>query len=133
MENKNLDGSKVTASGWGVTKHGANDSGETLRKVVMDVIPNPTCNKQYPSQKIKDSMMCTLTRNKDTCQGDSELPATWGGSKVKLEPTTAKIAIHNEIIFNCWDTHISVPNCFEMRKSTYHKQKWFDNWVRNSA
>ncbi|CAG7827169.1 unnamed protein product [Allacma fusca] len=71
MENKNLDGSKVTASGWGVTKHGANDSGETLRKVVMDVIPNPTCNKQYPSQKIKDSMMCTLTRNKDTCQGDS--------------------------------------------------------------
>jgi len=59
-------------TGWGTTSSGGSAS-STLQEVMVKVISNSDCNKDY-SGKINSNMICAKRSGKDACQGDSGGP-----------------------------------------------------------
>jgi len=63
---------EAIVTGWGTTSSGGSAS-STLQEVMVKVISNSDCNKDY-SGKINSNMICAKRSGKDACQGDSGGP-----------------------------------------------------------
>ncbi len=86
-------GAKATISGWGLTSN--KSIPDILQKVDgMDILANENCGL-YPPGVIMENMLCSSSKGKDTCQGDS------GGNLVNI----ATCCIIKSILCrspNCW-------------------------------
>ncbi len=61
----------MTISGWGAEKEKGRQS-TVLKKAVVYLISNDRCQRAYPDRRIwKESKICAVAENTDTCQGDS--------------------------------------------------------------
>lgn len=67
-------GQKVEVAGWGWTEHAFGP--DALQKVTLDVITLSSCRDIWEAD-ITSAKMCTLTTNKDTCNGDSGGSIFW--------------------------------------------------------
>uniref|UniRef100_A0AB38ZEL4 Venom S1 protease 18 n=1 Tax=Oncocephalus sp. TaxID=2944721 RepID=A0AB38ZEL4_9HEMI len=72
-----LVGEKLRVIGWGLTEHKGKPS-EVLRKVDLDVKPHEDCMFNYIYLEIfSKHQLCTFSRGKDSCSGDSGGPLFW--------------------------------------------------------
>uniref|UniRef100_A0A1B0GM84 Uncharacterized protein n=1 Tax=Phlebotomus papatasi TaxID=29031 RepID=A0A1B0GM84_PHLPP len=62
-------------AGWGWTEH--NFGPDALQKVTLDVITLSSCRDTWTADNITSAKMCTLTTDKDTCNGDSGGSIFW--------------------------------------------------------
>ena len=64
-------GLAMTISGWGAESEKGKQN-PVLKKAVVYLISNEWCQNAYPDRIIsKESKMCAVADNVDTCQGDS--------------------------------------------------------------
>lgn len=78
-----VEGTNVTAIGWGTTSAGGLLS-DVLLEVEMDTLENSNCSNAY-GDLITDNMICASREGKDTCQGDSGGPLIFKGSDASTD------------------------------------------------
>ncbi|XP_019393788.1 PREDICTED: complement factor D [Crocodylus porosus] len=72
-------GTLCEAAGWGFTSHSGRKP-DVLQQVERPVKSREECNKRpYHDNTITDKMLCTDSRKKDTCKGDSGGPLICNG------------------------------------------------------
>merc|ERR1719219_3156848 len=75
--NDKFEGKSVWLTGWGQTNVGANAAApKKLQKVFVPVVSNQECKKTYGNE-IKNDLLCTGSKGKGACFGDSGGPAVW--------------------------------------------------------
>jgi len=87
-----LAGKKATAIGWGVTSDNGNKAPTILREVKLNIISRNSCQAKYSKSEVDNSMVCTWTKGKDTCYGDSGGPLFIGGKLVGVTSWGARCA-----------------------------------------
>lgn len=71
LANKNYDGTKMLAAGWGVTE--LKTDSPVKKKVKIPVVPLATCQRNF--ENVGDTQICAGgERNRNTCNGDSGGP-----------------------------------------------------------
>jgi len=70
-----IDGEKVTITGWGATASGGGSSSH-LQEVDVMVLPGESC-LTYGSNYYEELQICAASPGKDACQGDSGGPMVW--------------------------------------------------------
>lgn len=84
-KNNNLEGFKVSASGWG----SENDYSSDMLYTDLKVIDNQECTREYNSNIIRNSVLCAKGVHHETvCSGDSGGPLALKGTKIVVGVTS---------------------------------------------
>jgi len=71
-----VEPNSVWVTGWGTTSEGGNIS-PTLRQVMVPIVSDTTCARQYSNDYKPETMFCAGRSGKDSCQGDSGGPLVY--------------------------------------------------------
>jgi len=99
-----VDGDQLKVVGWGATAEAGNNS-PILRHVLIDYIPNDTCNSDQYGYfgQVFDSMVCAASDNKDACTGDS------GGPLLLPDPGGANPELDVQVGLVSWGVGCAQP------------------------
>ncbi|KAL7736461.1 hypothetical protein ACLKA6_019663 [Drosophila palustris] len=90
-------GSTASCSGWGTKLYNGNSYSATLLYIDTRIVGRTECGSSsygYGS-KIRNTMICAASRNKDACQGDSGGPLVSGGKLVGIVSWGTNCALSN--------------------------------------
>ncbi|XP_017777350.1 PREDICTED: uncharacterized protein LOC108563242 [Nicrophorus vespilloides] len=119
-EKSSTDADSFIAIGWGQTEIGA--VSPSLMKVTLNEIASAECIKTYKSRNITingESQICTNSKTKDTCRGDS------GGALQKLNPDFSSAYDIYGI------TSFGSRNCASGFPSVFTRVSYYIDWIES--